>query len=273
MGAFCRCDSPLGLQSGLGGSDVSKNFLGFRSGVVQQFTLLNLLFRQYWLIGFSVNAFRRRGTCAPSVRNPVPTLSKTTPPEKEKRHAGHFSPHPHSIRPQEARRGKMPHLPERHEIIENIGFFACFPLSIRPAGGPPAPRHSIRFPPAFPCPRSGFHGVQCWLSSRFPPIGARLEAAPPEVPRWLSRMFGAASGGAASCRAVVQGGLQDGRGRPSPQSCAPPLPPPEPARVLANPLARRGKGSFPMIGKLFSNGWKIWSDFSNDWKKFSAVFQ
>ena len=113
---------------------------------------------------------------------------------------------------------------------------------------------------------------KCWHSSRFPPIGARLEVAPPEVPRWLSRMFGAASGGAASCRAVVQGGLQDGRGRPSPQSCAPPLPPPEPARVLANPLARRGKGSFPIIGKLFSNGWKIPPVFSNDWKNFSGGF-
>ncbi|MBR6022556.1 MAG: hypothetical protein IK066_09100 [Kiritimatiellae bacterium] len=46
-----------------------------------------------------------------------------------------------------------------------------------------------------------------------------------------------------------------------------------PARVLANPLARRGKGSFPMIGKFFSNGWKIPPVFSNDWKNFSAVFQ
>ena len=28
-----------------------------------------------------------------------------------------------------------------------------------------------------------------------------------------------------------------------------------------------------MIGKYFSNGWKIFADFSNDWKKFSRVFQ
>jgi len=28
-----------------------------------------------------------------------------------------------------------------------------------------------------------------------------------------------------------------------------------------------------MIGKYFSNGWKIWADFSNDWKNFSRVFQ
>jgi hypothetical protein len=31
--------------------------------------------------------------------------------------------------------------------------------------------------------------------------------------------------------------------------------------------------NFPMIGKYFSNGWKKCTDFSNDWKKFSAVFQ
>ena len=42
---------------------------------------------------------------------------------------------------------------------------------------------------------------------------------------------------------------------------------------LHNPLARRQKGSFPMIGKYFSNGWKKRLKFSNDWKKFSAVFQ
>ncbi len=29
------------------------------------------------------------------------------------------------------------------------------------AGEPPALRHPLRFPPAFPCPRSGFHGFQC----------------------------------------------------------------------------------------------------------------
>ncbi len=28
-----------------------------------------------------------------------------------------------------------------------------------------------------------------------------------------------------------------------------------------------------MIGKYFSNGWKKWPDFSNDWKNFSPVFQ
>ena len=34
-----------------------------------------------------------------------------------------------------------------------------------------------------------------------------------------------------------------------------------------------GKAGFPMIGKFFSNGWKIRAIFSNDWKNFSAVFQ
>jgi hypothetical protein len=43
------------------------------------------------------------------------------------------------------------------------------------------------------------------------------------------------------------------------------------ARVLANLVAHRENGSFPMIGKKFSNGWKILVDFSNDWKKFSRV--
>jgi len=28
-----------------------------------------------------------------------------------------------------------------------------------------------------------------------------------------------------------------------------------------------------MIGKYFSNGWKNPAVFSNDWKKFSAIFQ
>jgi hypothetical protein len=44
-------------------------------------------------------------------------------------------------------------------------------------------------------------------------------------------------------------------------------------RGLANLLAHRKNGSFPMIGKFFSNGWKITAGFSNDWKNFSAVFQ
>ena len=44
-------------------------------------------------------------------------------------------------------------------------------------------------------------------------------------------------------------------------------------RVLANLVAHRERGGFPMIGKYFSNGWKISGDFSNDWKKFSRVFQ
>jgi hypothetical protein len=48
---------------------------------------------------------------------------------------------------------------------------------------------------------------------------------------------------------------------------------PSRTRVLANLVAHRQNGSFPMIGKYFSNGWKIWADFSNDWKSFSRVFQ
>ena len=44
-------------------------------------------------------------------------------------------------------------------------------------------------------------------------------------------------------------------------------------RVLHNPLARRRKAGFPMIGKYFSNGWKISACFSNDWKNLSRVFQ
>ena len=36
-----------------------------------------------------------------------------------------------------------------YEITENIGLFACFPRSRRLAGGTPAPRRAIRFPPAF----------------------------------------------------------------------------------------------------------------------------
>ena len=57
--------------------------------------------------------------------------------------------------------------------------------------------------------------------SRLPSPVARMEAAPPEVPRWLFRRSGTASGGAASCRAVEQGKPPDGRGRPSPQSRTP----------------------------------------------------
>ena len=44
-------------------------------------------------------------------------------------------------------------------------------------------------------------------------------------------------------------------------------------RVLHNPVAHGGRKSFPMIGKFFSNGWKKSDNFSNDWKKFSGVFQ
>jgi hypothetical protein len=44
-------------------------------------------------------------------------------------------------------------------------------------------------------------------------------------------------------------------------------------RVLANLLPRAKTASFPMIGKKVSNDWKILPDFSNDWKKFSLVFQ
>ena len=39
--------------------------------------------------------------------------------------------------------------------------FSAFP--------PPHPRHPIRIPPAFQCPRSGFHGFQCRHPSRIPP--------------------------------------------------------------------------------------------------------
>ena len=46
------------------------------------------------------------------------------------------------------------------------------------------------------------------LDSRFPSVGARLEAAPPEVGRWLFSGSGDASGGAASCRAFADGGWE-----------------------------------------------------------------
>ena len=45
------------------------------------------------------------------------------------------------------------------------------------------------------------------------------------------------------------------------------------AWVWHNLVALRGKAGFPMIGKYFSNGWKIRAGFSNDWKNFSRVFQ
>jgi hypothetical protein len=54
-------------------------------------------------------------------------------------------------------------------------------------------------------------------------------------------------------------------------SDAPPLAPAP--RVLHNPLACRQKAGFPMIGKYFSNGWKIPSGFPIIEKKFSALFQ
>ena len=90
---------------------------------------------------------------------------KTSPPSpflSAKRFSSLSCRIPPSSLPFSIRRGATwkSHLPWR-EIMENIGIFACFPLSIRPAGGPPAPRHPIRFPPAFPCPRRGFHGFQC----------------------------------------------------------------------------------------------------------------
>ena len=67
------------------------------------------------------------------------------------------------------------------EIMENIGISACFPIYSRLAGGPPAPRHPIRFPPAFQCPRSGFHCFQCRHPLRFPSARARQDAAPPRT--------------------------------------------------------------------------------------------
>jgi hypothetical protein len=42
---------------------------------------------------------------------------------------------------------------------------------------------------------------------------------------------------------------------------------------LPDLVAHRQNASFPMIGKYFSNGWKISADFSNDWKNFSRVSQ
>jgi hypothetical protein len=73
-------------------------------------------------------------------------------------------------------RGKMPHPPKggaqgEREITENIGVFACFPPPIRPWAGRPR-----LLPPAFQCPRSGFHCFQCWHPSRIPVIQVR-EAA------------------------------------------------------------------------------------------------
>jgi hypothetical protein len=40
-----------------------------------------------------------------------------------------------------------------------------------------------------------------------------------------------------------------------------------------NQANRRTRGSFPMVGKKVSNGWKNRGGFSNDWKNFSAFFQ
>ena len=45
-------------------------------------------------------------------------------------------------------------------------------------------------------------------------------------------------------------------------------PTPSSRRVLANLLPHRENGSFPMIGKKVSNGWKICVIFSNGWKIF-----
>ena len=50
-------------------------------------------------------------------------------------------------------------------------------------------------------------------------------------------------------------------------------PTPSSSRVLANLVAHRENGGFPMIGKKFSNGLKKFGDFSNDWENFSRVFQ
>ena len=50
------------------------------------------------------------------------------------------------------------------------------------------------------------------LSSRIPSAVARLEAAPPEVLRWLCRRFGAVSGGAASCAPLCKGSRRTGGG-------------------------------------------------------------
>ncbi|MBR4252994.1 MAG: hypothetical protein IKQ15_11980 [Kiritimatiellae bacterium] len=38
---------------------------------------------------------------------------------------------------------------------------------------------------------------------------------------------------------------------------------------LARSGSSSGKDGFPMIGKCFSNGWKIFGRFSNDWKTYS----
>ena len=51
-----------------------------------------------------------------------------------------------------------------------------------------------------------------------------------------------------------------------------PPPPPHPSLAVAAPpattrSARPPPATFPMIGKLFSNGWKTPPIFSNDWKK------
>ena len=43
--------------------------------------------------------------------------------------------------------------------------------------------------------------------------------------------------------------------------------------AAANLVAHRQTPSFPTIGKLFSNGWKKWHEFSNDWKNFSGRFR
>ena len=41
----------------------------------------------------------------------------------------------------------------------------------------------------------------------------------------------------------------------------------------SNPLAPPPRGNFPMIGKIFSNGWKILPEFSNGCEKITAVCQ
>ena len=111
------------------------------------------------------------------------------------------------------------------------------------AGGPPALRQSIRIPPAFQCPRSGFHGFQCRFqpspSRSCPRSGVRdvlVDFLLPHPSRVSSLLL---------CALCVLCGWDFSRFLP--------------------------RKIFPIVGKRannFSNHWKNRGGFSNHWKLF-----
>ncbi len=138
---------------------------------------------------------------------------------------------------QEGQRGR--------EITENIGFFSCFPIFWSVAGGRPALRLHISFPPAFHVRKAGSRGFDADIPpARQPPFWSCLSFPLPHFSAFgrAPRIGKREENGCPAC-----GGWRGG--------------------------TTRDAKDFPTIGNIFSNHWKIAERFFQSLEKQGGIFQ